>query len=149
MQTLNEQLLAVWLGLSSAIRNDRVVTAMSFNEIHICNQLYRAQIDGGMLLTATDLCKKTGLLKSQMNKVLKGLEKENYIIRERSTEDRRKVYIRLNMDKISVYEAEHERILKFVDVLITQIGEEDIKEAVRIMRNITEKATDIFESNLV
>lgn len=149
MKDLNEQLLAVWLGLSSAIRNDRLVLAMSFNEIHIYNQLYRAQIDGEKLLTATDLCKKTGLLKSQMNKVLKELEVRNYIIRERATEDKRKIYIRLNMDKITVYEAEHERILKFVDMLIAQIGEEDIREVIRIMQNITEKATDLFESKLV
>ncbi len=145
MQNLNEELLAAWLSLSSTIRNDRLVSTMSFNEIHVCNQLYRAQMEGDALLTATDLCQKTGLLKSQMNKVISALEKKEMIIRNRSTEDKRRIFIRLNTSKISVYKEEHDRILKFVDSLIGSLGEEDTKETVRLLNAIANNAKHILE----
>lgn len=145
MKNINEELLSAWLNLSSTIRNDRLVIAMSFNEIQICNQLYRAQIEGDVLLTATDLCQKTGLLKSQMNKVLKGLEKKRMIIRERSTEDKRKIHICLNQDNISIYQNEHARVMNFVNSLAEQMGEDDVKETIRLLNRIADKARVILE----
>ncbi len=70
MQKLNEDLLAAWLGLSASVRNDRVVDAMSYNETHICNLLYRAMLNGAEPLTATVLCKKTGLLVTVQRRTL-------------------------------------------------------------------------------
>ena len=121
---------------------------MSFNEIHVCNQLYRAQMEGNTLLTATDLCQKTGLLKSQMNKVISSLEKREIIVRNRSTEDKRRIFIRLNKDMLSVYEEEHNRVLKFVDLLIESLGDEDAKETVRLLNFISDKAKYILENTV-
>ena len=69
MKALNERLLEVWLELSMAINNERVVSDVPFNESLICNILYRAQMqDPDNRLTATDLCNATKMLKSQMRK---------------------------------------------------------------------------------
>ena len=118
---------------------------MSYNETHICNLLYRAKMEHKGALTATDLCKKTGLLKSQMNKVLTGLEKRGMIIRKRSNEDKRQIVIQLNDENLSVYEKEHQRILDFVDRLIAQLGDTDANEAIRLMNTMAEKAKSIID----
>lgn len=145
MQNTNEDLLAAWLNLSASVRNDRVVDAMSFNETHICNLLYRANMSKAAPLTATDLCRKTGLLKSQMNKVLTGLEKRGMIIRERSNEDKRQIFIRLNEANLSVYEKEHQRILDFADQLMEQLGEADTREAIRLMNTMADEVKKIID----
>lgn len=147
MGETNEELLAAWLKMTSSVRNDRVVAAMSFNEIHICNLLYRARAMGEEPLTATDLCQKTGLLKSQMNKVLTALEKRGMIIRERSGQDKRRILIELNEEKLSIYETEHQRILDFVDQLMEQLGEEDTKETIRLLNSISDKVKTIIDES--
>lgn len=147
MNQINEELLTAWLKTCAAIRNDRIVadTVLSFNEIHICNLLYRARAAGKVFLTATDLCQSTGLLKSQMNKVLTGLEKRGMIIRERSNEDKRKICICLNEENISVYEKEHQRILDFVDLLIGKLGEEDTLNTIRLLNTISADVMNILK----
>ncbi len=67
------------------------------------------------------------------------------IIRERSNEDKRQILIRLNQANLSVYEKEHQRILEFADQLIGQLGEEDTKEAIRLMNAIADKTKRIIE----
>ena len=91
-----ERLLSAWLTLSSTLWNERVVSGMTFNEAFVCNLLsHQAQEAPDQPLTATDLCERTRLLKSQMNKVLSEMEKKGYIQRLRSTRDRRQIFLRL------------------------------------------------------
>ena len=96
MKTKNdagEQLLSAWLTLSSTLWNERIVTGMTFNEAFVCNLLSRQ--DAAQPLTATDLCQRTKLLKSQMNKVLSEMERKGYIQRIRSEKDKRQVLLHL------------------------------------------------------
>ncbi len=64
-----------------------------FNEAFVCNLLSRQ--DAAQPLTATDLCQRTKLLKSQMNKVLSEMERKGYIQRIRSEKDKRQVLLHL------------------------------------------------------
>ncbi len=74
MENLNEKLLNAWLTLSSVVNNERIVSSIPFNEAHVCNLLYRQRMENpGVFLTATELCARTRMLKSQMNKVLASL----------------------------------------------------------------------------
>ena len=92
MENLNEELLAAWLKLSSVVNNERIVSTIPFNEAHVCNLLYRRRLEApNDYLTATDLCGKTRILKSQMNKVLASLERRGLIERFRARDDRRKL----------------------------------------------------------
>ena len=62
---LNEVLLGAWLKISTAINNSRLVSEMSYNESLICNILYRnATEHPDVLLTATDLCAETKILRN-------------------------------------------------------------------------------------
>lgn len=118
-----EKLVDAWLNLSSAIWNKRVVSEMTFNETYVCNLLkHQIESDPKKKLTATDLCVKTGLFKSQMNRILNSMEKNGYIKRIRSELDKRFVYIELSEKGLEVYEKGHEEVMILVDGLVEKIG---------------------------
>lgn len=137
MEQLCEDLIKTWLNMSVVLRNNRLISTMTFNEIFVCNLLYNKSLKAGELLTATDICEKTRLLKSQMNKVLNSLEKRGLIEKVRSNEDKRKIYIQLNEDNLNIYLEEHQRVLKMVEELIQTIGVEKTHQAISIIGEIT------------
>ena len=63
---IEEELLSAWMSMSLNIRGNRLLTSLSFNEIVVCSFLYRNMKEGEELLTATDLCSQTKLLKSHL-----------------------------------------------------------------------------------
>lgn len=134
MVNRKEALIDAWLKETSVLINRRMVEGLSFNEAFVCNLLNRQRNTGKAAeVTATWLCSETGMLKSQMNKTLNSLEKKGLILRERSSEDRRKVYIYLREENIEIYRKAHSEVLEFVDRLMEQVGEEKIEEAIAIL----------------
>ncbi len=119
---LDERLLRAWLRLSTDISNNRIVKNMSYKEALICNILRREP--GGPGLTATDLCERTRMLKSQMNHTLKSMEEKGLIVRERSQSDRRQVYVSLSSVNVSAFEKEHGKNLQLVDGVLDRFGRE-------------------------
>ena len=125
MSQLNEELLNAWLRVSTSIVNSRIVSELTYNETLVCNALYRYGLEKrSKPLTATDLCGMTNMLKSQMNRTLNLLEGRGLITRQRSTEDKRQVFVFFNADKSEAYEIQHSRILKLLDEIIKELGEE-------------------------
>lgn len=118
-----EELLQAWIDMSLRIRGNRLVSGFSFNEIIICRILYEQQQKGGQPVTATELCRRMQLLKSQINKILTSMEKQELIERIRSEEDKRKIEIRLKPGAEQVYLDAHERILKIMSHVCHQLGE--------------------------
>ena len=145
MQT-NERLLGAWLKISTVINNSRLVSEMSYNESLICNILYRNAMEHPeQLLTATDLCTETKILKSQMNRILAQLEEKKLITRERSSEDKRKVFVRLNEDQSNTYIKQHSQILKLLDDIIERLGEEKAIEITEALNGISDVASEIIK----
>ena len=145
MQT-NERLLSAWLKISTIINNSRLVSEMSYNESLICNILYRNAMEyPEQLLTATDLCAETKILKSQMNRILTQLEEKKVITRERSSEDKRKVFVRLNEDQSNTYIKQHAQILKLLDDIIERLGEEKAIEITEALNRISDVASEIIK----
>ena len=143
-----EDLLQAWIDMSLRIRGNRLVSGFSFNEIVICRILYLQQMEGKSPVTATDLCRKMQLLKSQINKILTSMEKQGLIERVRSENDRRKMEIRLRPEAAEVYMAAHERILKIMEYVCDHLGQEQaqqltvlLSEAVRAIDGMAEKET--------
>ena len=95
-----EELLHAWIKMSVSIRGNRILSERSFNESVICSMLYRQQEKDGEQLTATDICERTKLLKSQVNRILNEMERQEMIERIRSKEDKRKIYISLKKEYI-------------------------------------------------
>ncbi len=119
---LDERILDLWLRLSTTVNNERVVQSMPYNEALICNILDKAA--EGEKFTATDLCEKTKMLKSQMNRTLNSMENKGLIVRERSDTDKRKFYIKLSPEHISEFEDEHQKNLSLVRILLDRFGRE-------------------------
>jgi len=143
---LNEALLGAWLRLSISINNSRVVSEMSYNESLICNILYRNSLEEtGHNLTATDLCKETRILKSQMNRILTQLEQKKLIVRERCPEDKRKVFVRLTSDQSNAYLTQHAQILELLNAIIEKLGEEQTKGVIRALNGISDVADEVIK----
>lgn len=117
-----ENLLTAWLRMSAGVRNERLVHSMTFNEVFVCNILYDRTVQGNEIVTATDICERTGMLKSQANKVLVAMESSGLIVRERSNEDKRKVVLQLTEKGIEKYLDEHARVLKILEMLVVKMG---------------------------
>lgn len=135
-EELSEELLDGWLSLSMSIWNERLVSAMTYNESMVCNLLYKQYRGEGRLLTATDLCGRLHIRKSQMNVILNNLEKRGMILRSRSSEDKRNVYIQLTGEGRRVYKEAHKEILNLPRELIDRLGEEKIRTFAAVMKEV-------------
>ena len=135
-----EQMLRAWLNLSSTVWNRRVVSTMTFNELSVCSLLkYRMDDDPKNRFTATELCEKTGLFKSQMNKILNSMENKGLIERVRSEKDKRFVYIELTEEGVNRYNIEHDDIMTTIDSLVESIGIDADREATASVNMITKE----------
>ena len=145
-QPLNEQLLSVWLHLTTVIDNQRLAAAhgsspLPFNEAMVCGLLFQAQAEG-RLLTASSLCRRTRILKSQMNAILRSLERKGLISRRQSQTDRRQVELELLPEGISVYQENHRRVRALTDRLIAGMGQGQIETLIPLLR----QAANIFDT---
>ncbi len=139
MGEINEEILEAWLQLTIAIDNEKIVSEMPLNEILIYRYLYCNQDKD---VTATDLCNAIGMLKSQMNRTLTSMEEKELIYRLRSSQDKRQVFVLLNMEHTSLYEKEHARILRIVDRLIERVGMDNAEKTLKLFKLIARIAKE-------
>jgi DNA-binding MarR family transcriptional regulator len=145
MQNINEKLLNAWLKLSTSICNERIVSELPYNESLICGILHEnATEHPEEKMTATDLCEKTNIQKSQMNRILNALEEKGLIFRKRSEKDKRQVFVSFNMENAEVYERQHKNILRVVDDIIEKVGKEKADEIVQLFTLISNKAKEVI-----
>lgn len=144
---INEELLSSWLTLTNVISNEDFVTDMPFNEAIICHILYQNQISSQTFLTATDLCRQTKMLKSQMNRTLTAMEKKNIIIRRRAEDDKRNIYIELLQNE--TYIQQHQKILDIINLIIDKLGEKRIYEIIELFNEITVIAKEVLNNEIV
>ena len=138
---VSDDLLAAWLNLSSTLWNTRLVSTMTYNEAHVLGILLRHKDDAAPM-TATDLIRRTRLLKSQMNKVLTTLEQQNFISRIRAEADKRLIHIRLTEAGKATYLNAHRDVEVILNTLIEHIG---MERAVHITKEISD-LTDVLEN---
>lgn len=147
---LNEELLSAWLELTSVVDNQRLGSdrreALPFNEAVVCSLLAGAQRGGGSL-TASELCARTRILKSQMNAILRSLEGKGVIARERSQTDRRCIELRLLPEGCSRYADGHRRALELVDRLIGAMGEEKVRTLIPLLHQVVD-AFDLIQQEV-
>lgn len=137
---LNEELLTAWLRLGVVVDNQRLVSDIPFNEVLVCGILLRAQ-EQGQALTASDLCARTRILKSQMNALLNSLEKKGYLRRQRSQTDLRRVELSLLPVGAERYLESHRQTLALVDRLIDAVGRENVETLIPLLL----QAADSFD----
>ena len=146
MENLNETILKSWLRLSLSVNNERLVSDLPYNESLIYHILYYSYLKNPeQAITATDLCRAIRMKKSQMNRTLTNMEKNGWIVRERSSEDKRQIFVHINLDNIDVYQKQHDRILHLIDELIKKIGKEKAEEANRLFTEIADAAETVIK----
>ena len=96
-------------------------------------------------ITATDLCEKTNMQKSLMNRTLNSLEEKGLIFRKRSEKDKRQVFVSMNMENAEVYERQHKNILRVVDEIVEKVGKEKADEIVSLFTLISNKAKEVID----
>ena len=138
-----DRLLSAWLRLSSTLWNTRLVSSLTYNEAHVLGLLLRGR-DTRSPYTATDLIRRTHLLKSQMNKLLTTLEAKGFVARTRSEQDRRMIFISLTEEGEKAYRAEHVRIEALVGKLIERIGEDKAYTLAQDIETIITEFDDIL-----
>lgn len=137
---INEQFLNLWLEISALINNDRLVSDLTFNEAHICNLLWRQSKCQPDYLTQTELCAKTGIIKSLMNRTLNLLEQKNLITRVRPEENRRVVQVRFNQQLKDNFLKEHQHSISIIDSLAQYWGEDNNAQILDSLRLIADAA---------
>ena len=146
MQNINEKVLSAWLKLSTAICNERIVSELPYNESLVCGILHENAVEHPEeKITATDLCEKTNMQKSLMNRTLNSLEEKGLIFRKRSEKDKRQVFVSMNMENAEVYERQHKNILRVVDEIVEKVGKEKAEEIIQLFTLITNKAKEVIE----
>lgn len=134
---IGEDLLRVWLSLTAVICSRRMVSGMTFNQAVACNHLlYQQQTDPDHPLTATDLCEKMGLLKSQMNGILDQLEGRGYIRRSRSSHDRRQICLHITEEGKTAYGISHSRASALLSALVDRVGKEEITDLTKNLNHV-------------
>ena len=131
-----DKLLDAWLNLTSTLWNTRLVTSMTFNEAHVLGILLRHGSSESPM-TATDLIRRTRLLKSQMNKILTSLENQGYVLRTRSSLDKRMIHLHLTQEGREAYLAQHKGVEDILSTLIDRFGEERAISVAEQLREIT------------
>ena len=141
-----DKLLDSWLNLTSTLWNTRLVSSLTYNESHVMGLLLRHSTPANPM-TATDLIRRTRLLKSQMNKILTALESRGYITRTRSELDKRMIFILLTPEGTSAYLEEHKNVDAILNQLVTKIGTERALLVARELGEITEMLDNIVTGN--
>ncbi|WP_251158562.1 MarR family transcriptional regulator [Caniella muris] len=138
-----ERMLAAWLRVTTSVSQVHQLRDLRYNEALICNILMKNEIEHpGRRLTATDLCRESHILKSQMNRTLQCMEEKGIIERQRSTEDRRRVYTRLRPDSV-IYERQHDQVLDTVGAIAARVGTDNVDQIVDMLNAISEAAEEV------
>ena len=137
MSHLSEELIIAWMQLNAMMEKRALVHGLSFNEALVCNLLDRG------CNTASTLCAQTKILKSQMNSILRSLEKKGIIARSPSSTDRRKVEIRFLDAGYELYRRSHQHTLAIIDRLIEALGEAEVCRLIPMFRLAAKKFDEL------
>lgn len=131
---LGETLLRVWLELAATIGSREMVAGMTYNEAVVCNLIsHRMDIDPEHPMTATELCEKIKVRKSQMNQILTSLENRGYLSRIRNETDRRQVNLTLTPAGQEAYYAAHRGARELLTAVVARMGHDAAQELVNYL----------------
>ena len=132
-----EELLNAWLKMSLFVRGNRILDNISLNEMSVFNVIYDAS-KNGIDATFSYICKRTSMLKSQLNRVLGEMQKKNYIIAKKSTLDARSVIYIIDKNNESVYLEEHARVIRLVEKVVDKLGEDNALVFTKLLNDTTD-----------
>lgn len=135
-KNLQERFINSWIDLNMELRENRILSELSFNEIIVINFIINSEINGEKFVTTTELAKKMNLLKSQINAILIKLEKKELITKVQNIIDKRVIEIRITEKGREVYEREHVKSLKIANNIIELIGEDGAENLINSFEKV-------------
>lgn len=139
-----ENILRKWLNITSFIQNDRIVSQITFNEALVCNHLMHQSEMTPDYLTPSELCKRTGIQKSLMNRTLKALNERNLIEYVEGIEDKRSTPIRINKNNLELFISEHNKNIQIVEKFMNFWGTEKTNNIIQALSDIESAAVEII-----
>ncbi len=92
-------------------------------------------------LSPTQLAEIAHVSNARMANILRALEKKNLIERIPSSDDRRRVSVRLTDEGLSEHKLRMERLHEYESLFVRGMGEDDVQELTRLLN----KAADVIE----
>lgn len=143
-----EALLGSWLHMTYTIRGNRFLESLSLNSMAILNLLQQVdENEPGM--TASELIRQTGLLKSQMNKELASLKDKGIVESVENAEDGRSVYNRITQIGRRAYKAEHDRVMTLLHRIEEALGTDETRRLAVDLKMAIDVATMSMERDFV
>ena len=93
---------------------------------------------GGEQLIPSDISNAAGISGARIATTLNSLENKGYITRRIDPSDRRRILVTLTDKGRAQEEADRRKLMETIERMLTQLGEHDAKEYIRITRKIAE-----------
>lgn len=94
--------------------------------------------DENRALTAGEISRLLQMTTSRIAAVLGTLEKKGMILRTADAQDKRRVMVTLTEKGVSLGRLKKQRVINDMSYMLSQLGEEDAKEFVRLMKRMHE-----------
>lgn len=89
-------------------------------------------------VVAGELARELGVSTARIAALLKTMEKNGLIVRQRSAEDARLTVVKITKAGGECYERMREQILEKIELLIEKVGKDDLEEFIHISNKIRE-----------
>ncbi len=127
---LEEELLRAYINMSVNIKENRLLSDLSFNEIMVMNLIVEEE------RSFKELEERLNILKSQLNRIINDLKAKGLVETYIPLNDKRKLIIKKG-NNIELYNTEHERMLKLMSLVKNKLGEADFKKLIELLNETT------------
>lgn len=139
---LEEDLILAWIHATGVLKNTRITQKMIYNEAVVMSIVYeRYREDGVGAVTFGEICRRTRMLKSLVNRTIDSLVAKGFLERC-DGRDKRTTFVRVVPDNLNEFLSVHEESLSLAHKLAEVIGEEDARAFIRIVEKISTQHSD-------
>ena len=127
---LEEEMLRSYINMSANIKENRLLSDLSFNEIMVMNLIVEEE------MSFKELQNRLNILKSQLNRIINDLKNKSLIETYIPLDDKRKLMIKKGSN-IALYFKEQEKMLKLMSLVKKELGENDFKKLIELLNKTT------------
>ena len=127
---LEEELLRAYINMSVNIKENRLLSDLSFNEIMVMNLIVEEE------RSFKELEERLNILKSQLNRIINDLKAKGLVETYIPLDDKRKLIIKKG-NNIELYNTEHERMLRLMSLVKNKLGEADFNKLIELLNETT------------
>lgn len=127
---LEEELLRAYINMSVNIKENRLLSDLSFNEIMVMNLIVEEE------RSFKELEERLNILKSQLNRIINDLKAKGLVETYIPLNDKRKLIIKKG-NNIELYNTEHERMLRLMSLVKNKLGDADFKKLIELLNETT------------